>query len=170
MEDRDILLTSAQVAVTFAGFASLVSVFGGRATRDGAHIDGNRLRTMMLSSLLVGALSLVPFVPLRYGVGEEEGWRIASGVMLLGVVWLAWRALRDTRVARDAGIRIGRGIFWLNGLLLLVPLALSAYNAAGWSDDAAPANYLLALLDLLVLAGIQFARLIESLVLAPPGE
>ena len=48
MQDRDLLLTSAEVAVTFAGFASLVTVFGSRSSRDGAQIDANRLRTMLV--------------------------------------------------------------------------------------------------------------------------
>ena len=166
MPDRDLLLTSAEVAVTFAGFASLVAMFGSRASRDGLHIDANRLRTMVVCSLLVVALALFPFVPFRYGLSEAAVWRISSGALLLAVIWLALRIARDYNAVRAAGIQLSRFIRVLNAGLVLCPMALAAFNVLGGAESSAPANYLVGLLSLLALAGVQFARLIESLVLA----
>ena len=167
MEDRDLLLTCAEVAVTFAGFASLVALFGSRSSRDGLHIDGNRLRTMVVCSLLVVALALFPFVPLRYGLSQATVWRVASGALLLATIWLTLRILRDYSAVRNAGIRLGRFIRVLNSFLVLGPMALATANLLGVSGAAAPAHYLVGLLSLLGLAGVQFARLIDSLVMVP---
>jgi hypothetical protein len=167
VEDRDLLLTSAEVAVTFAGFASLVAMFGARASRDGLHIDANRLRTMVVVSLLVAALALFPFVPFRYGLPEAVVWRISSGALLLAVIWLTLRIARDYGAVRAAGIRLGRFIRVLNSGLVFGPMVLAVINVLGGSEASAPGNYLVGLLSLLALAGVQFARLIDSLVLAP---
>jgi hypothetical protein len=169
LQDRDVLLVSAEVAVTFAGFASLVALFGSRASRDGLHIDGNRLRTMVACSLLVVALALFPFVPLRYGFSEALVWRISSAALLLGGIWLTSRIARDYGAVRAAGIRIQLFIRVLNSGLVFAALGLALANLFGASDPWAAANYLAGLLALLALAGVQFARLIESLVLAPPA-
>ncbi len=165
--DRDLLLTSAEVAVTFAGFASLVALFGSRASRDGLHIDGNRLRTMVVCSLLVVALALFPFIPFRYGLPEAAVWRVASGALLLATIWLTLRILRDYTAVSAAGIRLGLFIRVLNSGLVFGPMALALFNLFGGSEAAAPGNYLVGLLSLLALAGVQFARLIDSLVMAP---
>jgi len=167
MLDRDLLLTSAEVAVTFAGFASLVAMFGSRASRDGLHIDANRLRTMVVCSLLVVALALFPFIPFRYGLPEAAVWRLSSGALLLAVIWLAMRVAHDYSAVRAAGIRLGLFIRVLNAGLVLGPMALAVCNLLGGSESSAPGNFLVGLLSLLALAGLQFARLIESLVLAP---
>jgi len=165
--DRDLLLTSAEVAVTFAGFASLVALFGSRASRDGLHIDGNRLRTMVVCSLLVVALALFPFVPFRYGLPEAVVWRVSSGALLLAVIWLTLRIARDYGAVRAADIRLGLFIRVLNSGLVFGPMALALFNLFGGSEASAPGNYLVGLLSLLALAGVQFARLIDSLVMAP---
>jgi hypothetical protein len=46
-------------------------------------------------------------------------------------------------------------------------MSLAVFNLLGGSESSAPGNYLVGLLSLLALAGLQFARLIDSLVLAP---
>lgn len=161
------LLVCAEVAVTFAGFASLVALFGSRASRDGLHIDGNRLRTMVACSLLVVALALFPFVPYRYGLSEALVWRISSVALLLGGIWLTSRIARDYGAVRAAGIRITLFIRVLNASLVFGALGLALVNLVRSSAGWASANYLAGLLALLALAGVQFARLIESLVLAP---
>ncbi len=167
MEDRDLLLTSAEVAVTFAGFASLVAIFGSRTSRDGLHIDANRLRTMVVCSLLVVALALFPFVPFRYGMPDAIVWRISSGALLAAVVWLVLRIARDYRAVTAAGIRLSLFIRVLNSGLVFVPMGLAVLNVLGVFEASAPANYLVSLLSLLALAGVQFARLIDSLAMAP---
>jgi hypothetical protein len=164
VDGSDLLLTSAEVAVTFAGFASLVSIFGGRTSRDGAHIDRNRLRTMLVCSLAVAALCFVPFVPQQYGLAEATSWRLSSVALLAAILGLVARVARDYRAVREAGIRLSLGIRILNSGLLLGPLLLAIANVAGWSGTYTSGHYLVCLLALLALAGVQFARMIDSLV------
>ena len=76
MQDSDLLLTISEVAVAFAGFASLVSVLGQRSSRDDVRVSSIRMRAMVLYSLLVVAFSLLPFVLNRYGLSEVAVWRV----------------------------------------------------------------------------------------------
>jgi Kef-type K+ transport system membrane component KefB len=159
----------AEVAVAFAGFASVVGIFAGRSGHQASRIDANRLRTMLTCSLSVVALSLVPFVPLGYGVSESASWRMSSAAVLAATVGVAARILLDYAALRRAGGRVGVGIRVLNSILVIVPLLLATSNLIGWSGTSAPASYLVSLLSLLLLAGIMFARLIESFLLVPPA-
>ncbi len=68
MRDADLFLTIAEVAVAFAGFASLVGILGQRSSRDDPRVLGVRMRGMILFSLLAVAFSLVPFAFHRWVV------------------------------------------------------------------------------------------------------
>ncbi len=61
MSESDVLLTIAEVAVAFAGFASLVGVLGQRSSADDPRVIGLRMRGMLLSSLMVVAFSISLF-------------------------------------------------------------------------------------------------------------
>ena len=58
LQDSDLLLTFAEVAVAFAGFASLVSILGQRSSPDDLRATSVRMRAMILYSLLVVGFSL----------------------------------------------------------------------------------------------------------------
>lgn len=53
MPEVDILLTTAEVAVAFAGFASLVTILGRRSAHVDPRITELRFRGMLTNSLLV---------------------------------------------------------------------------------------------------------------------
>ena len=92
LQDSDLLLTIAEVAVAFAGFASLVSILGQRSAQDNFHVSSVRMRAMVLYSLLVVTFSLFPFVFNRYGLRDEAVWRVSSALFAIAVlaveVWL----------------------------------------------------------------------------------
>ncbi len=98
MQDSDLLLTIAEVAVAFAGFASLVSILGQRSSQDDLYVSSVRMRAMVLYSLLVVAFSLSPFVFNRYGLQDETVWRVSSALFAIAVVavevWLIRRVVR----------------------------------------------------------------------------
>jgi len=60
VQENDLLLTIAEVAVAFVGFSSLVSLLGRRTSRDDPRLDAIRMRGLIESSLLVVAFSLTP--------------------------------------------------------------------------------------------------------------
>ena len=78
MSESDVLLTFAEVAVAFAGFASLVGVLGQRKSADDPRVIGLRMRGMLLSSLMVVAFSIFPILLTRYGASPDLTWRTSS--------------------------------------------------------------------------------------------
>jgi hypothetical protein len=64
-EDRETLFTIAEVAVAFAGFASIVSVLASHAGRDNPGLDATRLRMMLYTSLSATCLCFVPVLLFR---------------------------------------------------------------------------------------------------------
>ncbi len=76
VRDADFLFVVAEVAVAFAGFASIVAVLGQRTTRDHPLTDAFRLRGLLESSLVVVAFSLLPYVLVRISSHELSAWRL----------------------------------------------------------------------------------------------
>jgi Zn-dependent protease len=75
MSEADLLLTTAEIAVAFAGFAGLISVIG-RGSASDPRRAAILLRFALEVSLFVVAFSLIPLLPLNYGVATESLWRI----------------------------------------------------------------------------------------------
>ena len=80
MDEADLLLTVAEIAV--AGFSSLVSVVARGSTQDPSAASFF-LRFTLEVSLFVVAFSLLPFLPLRYGLSPEHAWRLSSLIFVL---------------------------------------------------------------------------------------
>ena len=98
MQDTDLLLAIAEVAVTFAGFASLVSILGRRSSRDSPVVQAARLRGLIISSLIVVAFAFFPFVPYHFGSSPLAIWRISSAFLVVaggGIAIVAFRKYLD---------------------------------------------------------------------------
>ena len=95
------------MAVAFAGFASLVSIFGQRDTADDYRAVYWRLRTMLIVSLLVAGLAVFPFVPQAYRIAEPLVWRASSVMLLAGVFMMMVTGNRQFRAMRREGLRYG---------------------------------------------------------------
>ena len=86
----DTLLTTAQVAVAFAGFTGLIGLF---VTRDRGLVEGGamfRFRTMLDYSVIALLSALFPFLPDALQLPDDLIWRVSSIAMLLGLggYWL----------------------------------------------------------------------------------
>ncbi|MCR9093299.1 MAG: hypothetical protein NXI30_03695 [bacterium] len=141
----DVLQTSAEVAVAFVGFASLIGVFYART--EGRLPESVRLS---LRSLLdYGLIALVacgmPLLLRETALPATTIWRLSSGLMAVlvaGYMMISQiyykevselaRASSKTRSATIAFLVVGDGI----AILVL------ALNAAGWPFDVLPAIYL----------------------------
>src|SRR5678816_2656765 len=92
----DILLTTAQVAVAFAGFTGLIGLF---ATRERGLVVGDamlRFRTMLDYSVIALLSALFPFLPDALQLPDDLIWRVSSIALLLGLGgywWLVGRVL-----------------------------------------------------------------------------
>lgn len=83
LKDPDTLLAIASLAGAFAGFAALVSVFGGRSAVGQTLHDLLRLRLVTTISVLVIAASLVPVAVANFPIDPNVGWRLCSVVFLV---------------------------------------------------------------------------------------
>ncbi len=161
LQDADLLLTIAEVAVAFAGFASLVSILGQRSARDDFRVSSVRMRAMVLYSLLVVAFALFPFVFNRYGLSDEAVWRVSSALFAIAVaaveVWLIRRVMRLHALSHRT----------LPVLVIVIPtLSLAGLtllaNATIVPSSLTAAVYLTGLGLLLFLAGLVFALILFS--------
>jgi hypothetical protein len=155
VDSQGLLLTTAEISVAFAGFASLVGIF---ARRRDERIDQqvvNALRVMLDYALITLFSCLVPLLPMIAGASEAGIWQFSSGAWIVGAsayrifnrAWL--RELGDDpnygpvlrRVARTLDVAsliamLGNavGILWEPSLLVYysVQLYFLAGAAAGF--------------------------------------
>ncbi len=164
MEYGDLLLTVAEVAVAFAGFASLVSVLSSPSTQDHPLVQSIRFRAMVTMSLIVVAFSLVPFVPFLLGVSPSVSWRISSALFFLSGLAGTINGVRHVAIGR-ATVGSPKGgsvrVVVVFGAVAVALLLLGA-NALGFTAAAAPGIYAAALLLFLFGSGTAFAALLFS--------
>jgi hypothetical protein len=156
---EEVLLTTAEVGVAFAGFASVVTVFQRREDGAWTEADVVRFRLMIATSLSVVLLALLPFAIAFFGAGEEAVWAVCSALLAAHLVlFLALVAGRSLRLA-SAGA-LSRLVAWgfLGGAA--ITLALQVCNVVGFVFAREVGPFFVGLLYLLVLSGISFARLL----------
>ncbi len=167
MPEVDILLTTAELAVAFAGFASLVTILAHKSSRVDPRIVAIRFRGMLTNSLLVVAFSMIPLVLFRYGLGETVVWRLSSVLLALAgginflALFLRGRPLRTEAVPISSVRRaVTFGLFGLAEVVLVL-------NASGLTEPIASAAYLTGLLLFLCIAGFAAAWLFLTFLEAP---
>jgi hypothetical protein len=165
----DALFVIAELAVAFAGFASIVAILGRRAGRDDPELDGSRIRSMLDTSLLVVAFALIPLLPLEAGLSDQASWRLSAAAFAISGALLLVRMLRE--VTRLKGVVPGyeparswlATSYFLMGSAILV---LTAAATAVLSPALFRVAYLWALYSYLTLSGLLFLRLVQSLIAA----
>jgi len=162
LPESEVLLTLAEVAVAFAGFASLVSILGRGTSADDPRVLSLRMRAMLLTSLLVVAFSLIPVILSGYGAGADVVWTASSLLLLTATLtyygWLQ-RAILTLGRAGLTPSRFQRRVIIPTLLLtLLVVSLLLLANVV----MAMPAVYLTALALLLFQSGFAFTLIVFS--------
>jgi hypothetical protein len=165
LSESDVLLTVAEVAIAFAGFASLVGILGQRYSSDDPRVSGTRMRGMITFSLMAVGFSLLPFVVYEYGLEEATVWRLSSGLFFLGFlaagVWVA-KLVTRLRGHELVGRRISPLIGTVPFLGAIAGTVLLALNTLVISPRQTPAVYLTCLILLLCMAGFAFAMMVSS--------
>lgn len=162
MSEAEILLTVAEVAVAFAGFASLVGILGRGTSAADPRVLGLRMRAMLLSSLLVVGFSLVPVILSGYGARPHLAW-VASSILLLVTTlgYFGWLQQEILALGR-AGLtptRFQRRVIIPTLLLTLIIVSLLLVANV---VIAMPAVYLTALALLLFQSGFAFTLIVFS--------
>ena len=134
----DLLLVIAQMAVAFAGFASLASVLGERNNLDDRRVDAGRLKNMLVASLATAMLALVPFLPVLFGGTENLVWQTSAiAALATCAVVMPSVVMRGMRMKQYAGFsslvnRVNLGIAALAVLaFVLCALGLPRVQAGG---------------------------------------
>ncbi len=160
----DLLLTFAEVAVAFAGFASIASVLG-RQRSVQARL---RLQMLLIYSLSVLFLSLLPAAGIRSGFPPAASWRSASAALAISTaVALAGPLRRLSGTLRASGVPYTRYLPLLLALQL-GPIVVCGAGALGAWQDQLPIIFVLSLAALLFVSAIVFARLVLALLADPP--
>ena len=162
MIESDILLTVAELAVAFGGFATLAGVLGRPRSADAAYMNATRLRGMLESALLALAFALIPFVPLLFGFSQDASWRLAAAVFLVANCFRLISLFRRFATIRDAGASMG----WLVTLLAAQAVSIFALLCVtvGLSGEHAGAAYVFSLFIALFVSAVLFLRLATALL------
>ncbi|NJD11398.1 MAG: hypothetical protein FIB01_13490 [Gemmatimonadetes bacterium] len=162
MENTDTLLSLAEIAAAFAGFAALVSVIrrGADQPADAAH-DLLRLRLVISSSVAGVAAALIPVGLAGYGLEPALTWRLAALLFLLfdnGIITGFLGAYQPVR-----------GTFPPDRLAVALVSVLEIFEQAillavvfGIAGGSAPALYVTALIANICQVGFIFVRFVGS--------
>jgi hypothetical protein len=165
--NEDTFLTIAEVAVAFAGFASVASAIGRGSSRVDPRIDAVRLHNMVEISLAVVACGFAPVWLEQTGLDDRMIWMLAGAFAGIAGVMTLVRANRRARLVEalpgyyQAGATRVRaiGATGISGMIIV---------ATGLAHPYGETLYLGALLATLATAGMLFMRVIESLIY--PGD
>lgn len=157
----------AELAVAFAGFASLVSIIGSRRGRDAPEIDASRIRSMLEASLLVAAFTFAPILAHEAGLSVSASWRASSGLFATAAAPVM--ALQSRRAYAFTGFRMSRS-WQASALALWVATLAAVLGTAFGVVENAGFGYVLGLFVYLAYAGLLFVRLVVSLLEGAPDR
>lgn len=156
------LLTIAEVAAAFTGFAGLVSVLGKSNLEP--KIRFWRVKLMIITSLAAMFGALTPATILLLTTQEAALWRLSSMVLLLLIsgqlAYVYWTMPRE-HAAGLLRLFYSPGASMLTISSLVCQVSLIAV-VAGYVLAIAPAVYSISLLFLLVASAFHFLRLVKG--------
>jgi len=154
----DFFLTLGEIAVTLAGFSSVVVVFNRRESGKWEPADIARLRGMLGSSLGAALFSVLPVGIHRAGVAEATAWSVSSFVMSCWMMFVVFVVFRRNRLllAESYSLRLNRAMI----ASMAIAALLLQMNAFSLGLTVGPAAYIFAVVLVLVQAGVLFMRLV----------
>ena len=152
--DLEPLTTLAEVAIAFAGFASIVIVFGNRGRRGIPLVFRVATRGMLLCSLTVVFAAFLPFVLAKVQLTTLNLWQASHGCFLAILIILVMAAGKDGAKVKGA---VALRIRVLGGIPLVLAIGFVCAGLFGWYPAAA---YILALLTLMLLSAIHFVNIV----------
>ena len=168
MQDSEILLTLAEIAVAFAGFASIAVLFRRREKGKWDPADAFRYRSMLANGLFCCVFAFLPLVLGRFELPDRLLWSICSALLLIYyVLRVSANIPVALRMAGQAGVRPPRD-FALNLGNAAIVILLQLGNLVAVPFDRGPAPYVAGVALVLVNAGTNFYNLV--VVPAPRPE
>jgi hypothetical protein len=159
VEGSDFLFGIAEVAAAFAGFSSIVAVFGRSARGAWSPTARIRLRNLVEQSLLVVAFAFFPMAVVNLHFSPSTTWAISSAVLAFVLAFdLALWIKRAIELKKYGSLRVSMLMMGVGSIG--AGILLQVANLSGWIFNNEAGPYMSGLLLLLVLAGLQFALLI----------
>jgi len=163
LNEFDVLLVIAQLAVAFAGFASLSTAFGDRGRPQETRVDAGRLTNMLVVSLCTAILALAPTIPALFRFSDAVVWRSCAAAAIVTMLLFApGVVMRTRRMKLYAGFSPATNSINL-GLAAIAALAFAAC-ASGIPGLRLSAVYVTALVTMLAICALVFFRVIASLL------
>jgi hypothetical protein len=162
MQPSEALSTSAQVAVTLAGFAGVVVAFRSGSVHEWSKVDKFRLRILLTNSGIPFGLSILGMVLCSTALDQEKLWQICSVLAFVTVVVIGQQMRRDLRQLSREEFRSGGGspiVFYSGSAVGIAVTLLQLYNAITLKTFW---PFLAAIATLLLLAMLQFVRLVVA--------
>ena len=166
MGETDLLLTTAGIAAYFAGFSSLISVIRRGSARN-PRLAAFLLCFVLEVSLFAVAFSLLPLLPLEYGLAPAPACRISS---FLFVVTSQLVVFDMTRRYQRSGLAAATPVTVIVIILVGGADLLLLANTFGFFGAAAFHVYLAGLFANLGLAGFCFFLLVGSIFSSRSGQ
>jgi hypothetical protein len=162
LENTDTLLSMAEIAAAFAGFAALVSVIRRASDQpaDAVH-DLLRLRLVISSSVAGVAAALIPVGLAGYGLGSGTIWRLAAAIFLIFDNGIIVSFVGSYKPVRGTFPPDRLAVILVSTLEVVEQLSLVAV-VLGLTFGNAPALYVTALIANLCQAGFIFVRFVGS--------
>ncbi len=155
MENRDVFVVFGEIAVAFAGFASVVVVFRQRDQQHWTVLEQTSFHAMLRHSLAAALFALLPLLLAAFKIGAPVLWRSVSGALALYLcfpLYLGWIGRRQLPLRRLVVVLS----------LVGVALALQIANFFGGFPAHGSAPYLAGVFLLLLMAGWNFFRLVTN--------
>ena len=150
------LRTLAEIAVGFAGFASIVVAFRQRGEA-WAPADGVLYRVMLTNSLASCAFALLPVILVEFGLSEDALWAASSSLV---VAFVAYRLFVTFGGRNRATNRLVWRRDWTLLVLVTLQFSLQAVNIFGFPIERGPGPYVAGVALYLASAGQAFFRLL----------
>jgi hypothetical protein len=162
MQDVELLLSLAEIAGVFVGFAALISVRSGGASD--AH-EVTYIRAVVTSAIWVVVAALAPVIVSRYDLAGHGLW-LACSLLALVLLLGQWIVNERTTESRELGAAYSRAqtiVVMASYLGLMIPtIAALVLVVLGLFPDQEPALYLTAVGLGLVMGALTLLFLVFS--------
>ena len=162
--DVELLLTFAEVSAAFIGFSAIAGIIG-RQIVDAGYQHSNRLRSIVMGSILLLVAAFIPLLVARFDV--ESVWRVSSAILFPTNLLVAYLIIKG-----DVNVQVTRADrFYMYGAYVSeVPVEVFLLlNVLGLFSNYAGAFYLTVIFVLLLQLALAFGMFVHSLLLQQQG-
>ncbi len=161
MEHQDLLQTFAEVAVAFAGFSAVVSIFDRRAEADDPRVRHYRVRVMVEYSLCVSIFSFVPYLLNALLESEAAAWRVSSALLATSWSLVGLTASRRARqIFGRSALSVAPAFSAVASVLGYSGALILFCNAFGLSLRSPGVSYIVGLFFPLFQSALYFLRIV----------